>query len=183
MSNHQKSVLRRLNPSQQRQIVVWLQGHTLAETVDYIASEFHIRISQNSVIRFRSWWHMSRSLELAAEFADALRETLTTASVTPEQRDRLQEAAQIAFEMSAIERQDLAAFVNLRKLRQRDQAIEIARQRCRNAGPAGKPSSPSGWTDQDRKAVMLKVDEVFGIDQEPAVQSSSSPSPSTTPPP
>jgi hypothetical protein len=183
MYNNKKSPLRRLPLVQQRRLIHWLQNHTVAESVEFIASEFHMKVSNTSVANFRSWWYMSRSLELAAEFADTVRETLTTDTVSREQRDRLQEAAQIAFEMAAIERQDLAAFVDLRKLRQRDQAIEIARQRCQSATTARENAlshpSVSEWSEQDRQAVICKVDEVFGISQEPSMQAQ----PPANPPP
>jgi hypothetical protein len=188
MSKNNESPLRQLPLEQQRQVIRWLQNNTRRETVDRVVSEFGLKVSERALGRFRAWWHMTRSLELAAEFADALRERLDKGEPDPTRRERIHEAAQTAFELAAIERQDLAAFVSLRKLRQRDQAIEIARQRLQSemAAPANAPALPtqSEWSEQDRQAVLRKVDEVFGItgDHSETAQPNPPPCPPSIPP-
>lgn len=167
MSKNKESPLRQLPLEQQREVIRWLQNSTRRETVERIASEIGLTVTQRALGRFRAWWHMTRSLELAAEFADALRERLDKGEPEALQRERIHEAAQMAFELAAIERQDLAAFVSLRRLRQRDQAIEIARQRLHGETAVrthvcNLPAAPV-WSEKDRQAVMRKVDEVFGI--------------------
>lgn len=170
MSYNKAPTLRQLPLEQQLRVIALLQTHTRKETRDLLAAEFGVQVSERTLGRFRAWWHMTRSLELAAEFADAFRDRLHTPQQDAAQRERIHEAAQLAFELAAIERQDLAAFVNLRKLRQRDQIIEIARQRLETttAGRTNTKSFPSNsvWTEEDRQAVMRKVDEVFGIADE-----------------
>jgi hypothetical protein len=174
MRKNNESPLRELPFEKQHQVINWLQNSTKKETAERIAAEFGLKVSDSTVGRFPAWWHMTRSLELAAEFADALRGRLDQGELDTTQRERIREAAQMAFELAAIERQDLAAFVSLRKLRQRDTTIEIARQRCQSATTARdnalSPPSASEWSEQDRQAVIRKVDEVFGISQEPAAQ-------------
>lgn len=185
MNDNKAPTLRQLTMEQQRQIIVWLQTYSRHETIEFIASQYGVKVSERTLGRFRAWWHVTRSLELAAEYADALRDRLNTPEQNAAQNERIQEAAQVAFELAAVERQDLAAFVSLRKLRQRDKAIEIARQRLQAATSIRSsiqclPPAPD-WTEEHRQAVMRKVDEVFGIAQEPAAPSS--PSPSSNPPP
>ncbi len=180
MSNTPESPLCRMPLEQQRKVVGWLQNHTVPETVELVASEFQLKVSPGGLRRFRAWWHMTRSLELAAEFADALREKLSVNATDREQYERIREAAQIAFELAAIERHDLAAFLNLQKLRQRDKVIELARQRQQNTLAArengrGDAAVP-GCSEQDRQAILRKVDEVFGISQESVPQPSLPPS-------
>ena len=174
MRKNNESPLRELPFEKQRQVINWLQNSTKKETAERIAAEFGLKVSESTVGRFPAWWHMTRSLEQAAEFADALRGRLDQGELDTTQRERIHEAAQMAFELAAIERQDLAAFVSLRKLRQRDTTIEIARQRLESLTQARADASTlpsqSGWSEQDRLAVIRKVDEVFGISQEPAAQ-------------
>lgn len=123
------SKLKTLPPEKQKEIVSWLDSMTQEETIKRVRKEFGVLVSSSCLSRFYQWFHLSRTLEEAASFADRLREDLKRIPGLDLDDSKLSAAAQVAFELQALKTQDARLFVGLRRLRQNRDALALEREK------------------------------------------------------
>ncbi len=118
------SVLKSLPLGQQEKLFTLLRATSYEKALPIVAKEFGVRTSTGSLSQFFSWYPLSR--RLAKSFADQLTATLKANPSLNLDADKLSAVAQVAFEAQAVQEQDPALFIGLRKLRQKDADLALA---------------------------------------------------------
>jgi tetratricopeptide (TPR) repeat protein len=116
------SKLKNLPAKQQDELRVFLQTHTLEDTVPFVKSELDISTSEAALSKFRDWYDLTHELSDSAELADAVKELLSNKALKLDP-ETVSQAAQICFENRALKRDDGKLFVALRQSRQYDQRL------------------------------------------------------------
>jgi hypothetical protein len=114
------SRLKTLSPDKQKQLAEQAHGLTLAGLRVWAKTTLGLETSKSALSEFLSWYYLGQEMEEAASFADQLKADLAKLPSLNLDDDALNRAAQVAFELRAAKAKDLRAFVELRKLRQKD---------------------------------------------------------------
>jgi hypothetical protein len=114
------SRLKTLSPDRQAALAAQSATLTLAQLRLWVKAELGVDTSKTALSEFLSWYHLGQELEEAATFADQLKADLAKLPGLALHEETLNQAAQVAFELRAAKAKDLKAFVELRKLRQKD---------------------------------------------------------------
>lgn len=102
------------------------------KAVGLIRDKLHIGTSASSVARFCKWWHLQRALEEQNfAFKDELKKVLTSDAQFGLTSAQAEAAMEKVFILSAARSGDFELFKELRKLRQKDEQIEIEREKQR----------------------------------------------------
>lgn len=123
------SKLKTLAPDKQALIVEWLNTGTREAARARIEREFGVETNGASLSDFYHWFYLERDLTESADFADSLKKTLRELPGLHLDEEQIGRAAQVAFELRAMKAGDTDAFVALRKIRQQDQVVKLAREK------------------------------------------------------
>ncbi len=126
-----KTFLRTIHPQAQFRLWEYLQSHGQEETVAWVETEFGVKTSAGALSNFWHWYPFRNKLEQANELKTQLRDTLRDMPDLNLSDDQISQAGQLAFENQAIRAQDSKLFLELRRLRQKDQEQLIASRRMK----------------------------------------------------
>ncbi len=159
------ATLQALSRADQREILEWLNALPFEEIRGRIREKHGLDATPELLRAFELWSLAVMPLEFAAAYADTLAGRLKSqgGSVDPEQ---IALAAQTAFELEAIRQQNAAAFINLRKLRQRDRALDLTERRldmARAQSPDDGAADAPALDPARRETILDEVDEILGM--------------------
>lgn len=126
------SVLKNLPEDQQKAIVEFAKGHTVARTVEY-CNELGVTTSRSAVSRFLGDWYVTRDLEEARDFADRLREDLENVPQLKGHDDSIMRIAQRHFELQAMKNRDAKLFMGLRRWSVAERNLDLEIQKYRDS--------------------------------------------------
>lgn len=115
----------------QEQLFELYRKKSVSDCLDWLIDKHGVESSAGALSEFYSWYPLSRPLEQSKKFADEFKAAL---AANPELRldaEQLSIAGQIAFEQQALAKGDVAAFVQLRKLRQAEKTFELEKEKFR----------------------------------------------------
>jgi len=125
MKPRSDSKLKTLPAQKQEQLYALLRANSYKAALPLVQKTFGVVTSEASLSQFYSWYPLSRRLEQAKSFADQLKESLAKNPALNLDAEKLSTVAQVAFEAQAVQEQDSALFMGLRKLRQKDADLAL----------------------------------------------------------
>jgi hypothetical protein len=151
-------------PDVQRQVWDILQTRTYRAAVSEVEKQLKLKTSATALGEFFKWYPLSSTLERAKDFGEILKRKLEAGGVDLDD-DTISKAAQVAFEVQAIEDRNQAAYVQLRRIRQTDEKIRADERRIvlleekhaavkrQLEAAIGKAKSKGGLTEETLKAI------------------------------
>lgn len=129
---HSTSILKNLPTEKQREIYEYLRTHSQRETLAWLASE-GIAAHKTGLSKFWAWYPLAAPLQAACRMGDTVKQLLEEMPELNLDAQQLSKAGQAIFEAQALEAQNPALFVSLRKMRQADRALEFKEESGRTA--------------------------------------------------
>jgi hypothetical protein len=147
--------LDRLPLSRQKQIVALVTKKGLPAAAARATKLTDRPVSEEEVVDFSAWFHISRNLEQAASCARSVREGLGRFPDLNLDEESITLAAQFGFEQQAAREDNVELFIKLRRLRQKDRELAARESRgkpaagtsLKNAGGASNPSDDEHWAE------------------------------------
>ncbi len=163
------SALKVLPDKKQEAIIVYMHDHSLDETVAYCSDTLGVKTSRSRVSEFFSWWHVTKSLTQARDFADQLRNDLKTMPNVNLDDDAVMRIGQKAFELQAVKTRDAKLFIGLRKLNQSERVLKLEKDKfefdaakaCLKALPALKAIATDKGLDENERLNAVR-EKLFG---------------------
>ena len=125
------ATLKTLPEGRQLEIMQYMRDHTIAETRAWLAEQ-DVQCSVGALSAFWSWYQINcrlrNQIKEAASIADEIKSVLASLPNLNLDKEQLNLVAQTAFEVDAVKREDFQMFTELRRLRQRDQKLDLARE-------------------------------------------------------
>lgn len=155
--------LQTLSHADRREILEWINALSFEETRGRICEKHGLDVTPELLRAFELWSLAVMPLEFAAAYADTLAARMRLQGDPPVNPEQIALAAQTAFELEAIRQQNAAVFINLRKLRQRDRALDLTERRLDMARAQSPAAGDAALDPAHRETILDEVDEILGM--------------------